>query len=452
MSFGNFDFDPVYYPTPREFVANLSTWGFDFQVWVANRAFLDTELYNASVANDWLFPGISPEFFPGPALNLSIPEAYAYFKEKLSFFPDIGVKGYKIDRGEEGEMPVYEQNIQQTLFEQLCYETMIEKWGNSTGFYDFARSAVDRSRSRTYIWNGDSHSNFSGLSYSVTSGIRAGLVGFPIWASDTGGYIRNLNDPAPELWARWMQFSTFSPVYEIMIGTNHTPWYPPYDQDLVDVLKETANRHFSLLPYIKSYAFQATQTGLPIIRAAFLEQPSDPKAFELTEEYFFGDQFFVAPIVNAGGQRSVYFPGPPSQKYLEYFNKTTVQTGGQTVDVEMDVHYVPAYVVAGAIIPTGDVYQGNNKWTEDWTPTLYIEVFPSYDVSESTFMYYDGSSGCEVEICVTTNKAREEVQISYGALGAEAQFVVYTASGERNVTAISAGGVARLGGVKSLFG
>lgn len=105
MSFGNFDFDPVYYPTPEQFIANLSTWGFDFQVWAANRAFLDTELYNVSEANGWLFPGISPEFFPGPALNLSIPEAYDYFKQRMAYFPSVGVKGYKIDRGEEGEMP-----------------------------------------------------------------------------------------------------------------------------------------------------------------------------------------------------------------------------------------------------------------------------------------------------------------------------------------------------------
>jgi len=57
------------------------------------------------VENGWLFPGINPEYFLGPALNLSIPAAYEYFKEKLRYFPSIGVKGYKIDRGEEGEMP-----------------------------------------------------------------------------------------------------------------------------------------------------------------------------------------------------------------------------------------------------------------------------------------------------------------------------------------------------------
>lgn len=187
-SFGNFDFDREFYPTPVDFITNLSRSGFDFQIWAANRAFLDTELYNISLANGWLFPGIDGEIYQGPALNLSIPEAYEYFKERISYFPSIGVKGYKIDRGEEGEMPVEEQNTQATLFDRLLYETMVERWGEGN-FYDFGRNVVDRSRSVANIWNGDAHANFTGLAYSVTSGIRAGLMGFSTWGSDTGEYM-----------------------------------------------------------------------------------------------------------------------------------------------------------------------------------------------------------------------------------------------------------------------
>lgn len=75
------------------------------QVWVANRAFLDTQLYNISADNGWLFPGINATQFLGPALNLSIPGAYDYFLQKLQYFARLGVKGFKIDRGEEHEMP-----------------------------------------------------------------------------------------------------------------------------------------------------------------------------------------------------------------------------------------------------------------------------------------------------------------------------------------------------------
>ena len=449
-SFGNFDFDPVYYPTPKEFIANLSTYGFDFQVWVANRAFLDTQLFNVSEANGWLFPGIDPIQFLGPALNLSISAAYDYFKERLSYFPSIGVKGYKIDRGEEGEMPVYEQNMQQTLFEQLCYESMVDRWGPSH-FYNFARSSVDRSRARTWIWNGDSHSNFSGLAYSVASGIRAGLVGFPVWSSDTGGYIRGLNDPTEELWARWMWFSAFSPVYELMLGTNHTPWYPPYTSNLVSVLKDTANLHHSLLPYIKSYTHQASLNGLPIIRALFLEHPEDQHAHTIADQYFFGEQFLVAPIVNPGGSRTVYFPGEAKTKYLEYFNKASVHAGASRASVSVPVSSIPAYVVAGAIVPRGDILQANNKWTEDWKPYLDIEVFPSFEVPRTNFVYYNGNSGKVVDIEMVNDRRRRTVEVTWGHIGVSGTLVVYTKDGQQNSTLNANGGRAEFRNVQSLF-
>ena len=72
---------------------------------MANRAFNDTQVYNEAIAKNWLFPGYNEANFNGPALNLSIPASYNYFKERLSNFTNLGVKGYKIDRGEEGEMP-----------------------------------------------------------------------------------------------------------------------------------------------------------------------------------------------------------------------------------------------------------------------------------------------------------------------------------------------------------
>lgn len=344
-----------------------------------------------------------------------------------------------------------------TLFEQLCYETMVEKWGDNNGqdgFYNFARSAVDRSRSKTFIWNGDSHANFSGLSYSVASGIRAGLVGFSQWGSDTGGYIRNATSgqsPLEEVWARWMWFSAFSPAYELMLGTNHTPWYPPYSSDLVRVLKETANLHHDLIPYIKSYTYQAHVTGVPVIRALFLEEPGDVGVRTATDEYFFGSELLIAPIVNAGGKRTVYFPGSGSSKYLEYFNKTSAQQGGSSCEVELDVHSVPVYVRAGAILPRGDIYQGNNKWISDWQPELTIELYPSIGVPYSTFAYYNGVAKQQVSITMSHDSMGGGVVIAYGNVGVNGTLVMYTKSGLKNATLNAAGGSASFSDVTSLF-
>jgi alpha-glucosidase (family GH31 glycosyl hydrolase) len=335
-----------------------------------------------------------------------------------------------------------------SLFEQLCYENMVSKWGESN-FYNFARSAVDRSRSRTAVWNGDSHSNFTGLAYSVASGIRAGLIGFSQWAVDCGGYIRGANDPEEELWARWMHFSTFSPTYEIMIGTNHTPWYPPYTSRLVSVLKQTANLHASLLPYIKSYTYHATQTGVPIIRALFLEYPHDPKVYTTTDSYAFGEEFLVAPIVTEGGTRDVYFPSGSS--YLEYINKTDVYQGGTTHPVSLEWEYVPVYVREGAIIPTGDIYQGNQRWTK-WEPYLEIQAFPSYNVPASQFEYYNAVQNGTATITMVTDKREKSVIITYEDLGTPGTIIVYGKDGQRNATLTAGRGSVLFRGFVSLFG
>jgi alpha-D-xyloside xylohydrolase len=449
QSYGNMDFDPKFYPDPPGLIRNLTEWGYDFQVWVANRAFRDTKIFKTGKANGWLFPGIDADQFLGPAIDLRIRKAYLWMRDALKYFTDNGVKGFKIDRGEEGEMPDYVQNIQMSLFEQLTYEVMAQKWGKGK-FYNFARSCVDRSRRHTGIWNGDAHADWTGLRYSVASGIRAGLLGFSMWGSDTGGYNRN-NPPynlSEELWARWMWFSTFSPVYEIMIGTGHTPWYSPYTKDLVAILKKTTDMHHSLSPYIRAYTYRATQDGIPLMRALILQAPEDPKGYQIADQYFFGGVLMVAPIVQAGGRRAVYFP--KGDTYLDYNDKKTVYQGGTAVDVRHGVDSIPTYVTTGAIIPRGDIYQGNNKWTKNWKPSLEIELFPSFNIAGSRFRYFNGKT--EVNITMYTLAPFGTVDVEWGDLGADGKFILYSKSGNASAT-IEAGkpGIATFESVESLF-
>lgn len=460
-SWGNFDFNLTAYPTPEDFISNLTDWGFDFQVWVANRATPQTVLWNASVPNDWLFDVNHSNILgglAGPALNLSIPAAYDFFASHLNAFTDVGVKGYKIDRGEENEMPVWEQNVQMALFSQLCHDNMAAAWG-AANFFSFARSAVDRSRSHAAVWNGDSHANFTGLAFSVASGVRAGLLGFSMWGSDTGGYIREIGDPVPseDVWARWMHFAAFSPMYELMLGTGATPWYAPYNSSglLVAVFRETAALHHALLPYIRSYTYAAhNSTGLPLMRALFLEEPGDAAAWSggwVDNEYFFGAELLVAPIVAEGGARDVYFPGENGTAYVEYFNKSAVFYGGETTSVALGLHDVPVYVRAGAIVPRGDVFRANDRWTENWTPYLDIEVFPAWHVPRSVFKYYNKEKGEVVDVVMTVDEEKEQVKVEYGDLGFSGTVIFYVMDDVKRVDLIAGGGEATVDGVSSLF-
>lgn len=307
---------------------------------------------------------------------------------------------------------------------------MAAKWG-AGNFFSFARNAVDRARSKVAVWNGDSESSFEGLRYSVMSAIRAGLILFSTWGSDIGGYVRDADSPSEELWARWMQFGAFSPMYEIMVGTGHTPWYPPYTSRLMGVLKNTTDWHTRLLPYLRSYAYQASQTGVPIVRALFLEYPGDASVYTTGDEYAFGAELLVAPFVDAGGSRTVYFP--QGADFLEYFNKTEVRKGGTNATIELPLEYIPVYVREGAIIPSGDIYQGNAKWIQNYTASLEIEIYPSYAVPSSSFEFLRPDGNVSV-ITMSTDQATNTVNIAYGNLGANGRLLLYHKYGVANVT------------------
>ncbi|KAH8890581.1 hypothetical protein GQ53DRAFT_866875 [Thozetella sp. PMI_491] len=462
-SWGNFDFNLTAYPDPMSFIQNLTDWGFDFQVWVSNRATPDTLLWNASRANGWQFDVDQTKLrggLPGPALNLSIADAYNWFADHLNVFTDLGVKGYKIDRGEENEMPVWEQNIQQHHMLEMVHDNMEAKWGKGN-FFNFARSANDRSRSHAAVWGGDSHANFTGLAYSVTAGIRAGLIGFSMWGSDTGGYIRkgaeqipatSTQPPTEEVWARWMQFAAFSPMYELMLGTGSTPWYE-YTSDLVRVFAETATLHHELLPYLRSHTYTAHKSGLPIIRPLWLEEPRDKTSWSQVADlqYFFGSELLVAPIVTAGGERKVYFPGGGNVQYLEYINKTAVYQGGETVSVQLGVHDIPVYVKAGSIIPRGDVFRANNRWSNNWAPWLNLEVYPSWNVGSTNFEYYDKGADKVINVTVTSKKFSREVRVKYGSMGFRGNVVVYTKNGPKEFNLAPGGGEVAVKNVVTLF-
>lgn len=76
------------------------------------------------------------------------------------------------------------------------------------------------------------------------------------------------------------------------------------------------------------------------------------------------------------------------------------------------------------MIPTGDIYQGNQKWKK-WQPYLEIQVFPSYGVAKSDFKYYNAAKNETGLITVTTDKKQQSVMLVYGDLGIPGIAVVY---------------------------
>jgi alpha-D-xyloside xylohydrolase len=186
----------------------------------------------------------------------------------------------------------------------------------------------------------------------VTAGLGAGLSGMPLWTADLGGYSATADTPNARLLERWTEYAAFSPIMEVMSSKNIGPWDfdangPPGSHEALDIYRKYAVLHMSLFPYRYAAAQEAAQTGMPPMRALVLNYQDDPQARAVKDEYLFGPDFLVAPVIDAGTQRAVYLP---AGDWVNYWTGTPT-AGGKVVVADAPVDVIPVWVRAGAVIP-----------------------------------------------------------------------------------------------------
>jgi hypothetical protein len=163
--------------------------------------------------------------------------------------------------------------------------------------------------------------------------------------------------------------------------------------------------------------------------------PDDASVAATSDEYMFGPNLLVAPVLTAGASnRNVYLP---AGSWLDYNTRSNWFTGPATLSVYAPTSAIPLFVREGAIIPRGDIWKGNNNWTTNWSPQLRIEFFPS-DSFGSSFPYYTGSA---VQTITCSNQFQART-IQFGELGASGNLEIYVLDP----------GVVTCNGVKLSFG
>ena len=405
FGWGGMDFDSSF-PDPPKMIQDLHDRGMNLLLWTANRC--SGKLFEEGFAKGYLFS------YKWPAADVRRPEVDDWWKAKLNAYVRMGIKGYKIDRGEEGELPNSLQNEFAVLFPKLSAEGLSQAYGDD--YFIFSRNANDTSRKYTAIWNGDSWSTFGGLQTSVKNALRAGAINFPMWGSDTGGYFAPASN-TKELLARWLEFSAFSPMMEVILGPKRTIWYD-YDDELVDIAQKYAQTHHDLIPYTRSSLEQARQSGMPIMRALIFAYPGEESLSDLWDEYLYGSEILVAPVTTAKTtDRKVYLP---AGRWMSYNDKHTVYSGTATITASAGLATIPLFVREGAIVPRGDIVKLNNNWNADWAPKLRIEIFPSSKL-RSEFSYFTGT-GTQVIRSVPTSRG---LAIDFEELGTKGTVEVH---------------------------
>ncbi|CAG8825174.1 25907_t:CDS:2, partial [Racocetra persica] len=158
------------------------------------------------------------------------------------------------------------------------------------------------------IWTGDNGSSWDYLAISTPMLLTLGISGLPFSGVDVGGFA---GDPQPELFVRWCQAGAFEPFFRGH-SDNYTkrrePWVfgEPYTGYVRDIIKE----RYSLLPLWYTLFYEASTTGMPIIRPMFVVYPDDEQVYEMDDQFFVGNSLLVKPIVKKGQTSTeVYFSG-----------------------------------------------------------------------------------------------------------------------------------------------
>ena len=227
----------------------------------------------------------------------------------------------------------------------------------------FSRSAWAGSQKYgAAVWSGDIPATWESLATQVRAGLGIAISGIPWWTTDIGGFHGgDASDPAyQELVIRWFQYGVFCPLFRLhgdreprladgyaASGGPNEPW--SYGEQAYGIIADTIRLRERLRPYVHEQMRLATGTGLPPMRPLFVDFPEDEASWLIEDQFMFGPDILVAPILAAGEtSRSVYLPAGSS-----WTNAWTAQAfvGGQTLEVDAPIERIPVFTRDGAVLP-----------------------------------------------------------------------------------------------------
>ncbi len=157
------------------------------------------------------------------------------------------------------------------------------------------------------------------------------------------------------------------------------------NEQVEPICRKYLELRYRMLPYLYSAVRECTVTGLPVMRALWLHHPDDLKAIECSDEYLWGRDLLVAPVVEKGANsRKVYLP---RGAWYDFWSGERLE-GGREFTRPVDLETVPLYVRAGTILPLGPVKQYTGQEVDQ---PLSLTLYPGADTS---FLLYqdDGRS------------------------------------------------------------
>ena len=423
----DFRFNPVQFPNPQRLMNDLHCKGLRAILWAvpfversspqfaegAGRGyFLKYKSGKPFSAND-----LNPEKPPKPKQDLYFvdftnPAAAKWWKNALKKMVRMGFDGFKLDRSDE-LLPAFENiiyfngrnaremyNEYATLYAKVFWEACSEIRGND--FVVLSRPGFSGAQQYAIFFSGDTNPTWEHFQFNLFTMLRASLSGFPMWAQQLGGYRckdRFGISPTPECFLRWVQMGCFSPFFDRGGSWFEEPW--DYDENTLNIFRYYAKLHTELVPYIYSLAQQAHETGLPLVRPMVLLDQKNPDYWNLKDQYLFGDDFLVAPIIDSTSNRRKIIL--PAGRWRNYWNTQEILEGPRQISRTSPLEELPLFIREGAIIPlrVKDDDTGHGAFFSK--NALTVEIYPA---DSSRFILNLANKSHVIEAVKTPNTVR----------------------------------------------
>jgi alpha-D-xyloside xylohydrolase len=351
------EFSPERFPDPEGFFREMKRLGFRVCLWQLPLVTEGTNLYSLAREKGYIAAGTVPPLeskfddAQGCTIDFTNPMAVEWYKGLLRKLLRMGAAAIKTDFGESidlrasyhGMSAERLHNIYCLLYHRAAFEVTREVYPDGI---IWARSGWAGSQRYPVHWGGDAAATWDGLAATIRGGLQIGLSGFAFWSHDVPGFHSLpsfMNDrPSDELFVRWTQVGVFTSHLRFHGSSAREPWEYPA---VAGVVREWLKLRYALIPYFLREAEHAVSSGLPIFRSLVFHHEEDPVAWTIEDEFYCGEAFLVAPILNGAGARSVYLP---AGDWIDFWTGARLHGPVALGRMEQPLSRMPLFVRHGA--------------------------------------------------------------------------------------------------------
>ena len=376
---GEWKFDPEKWPDPKAMVSELESMGIKLMVSIWPTIDPRSENYAYMREHNYILRGergvdvVFMFFVPQTYVDTTHPGAREFFwsRAKQNYY-DYGIRTFWLDEAEPEMRPYDYDNVRMYLGngEEVSNIYCV---GVAKAFYDGLKAQGEEvcnlvrcawlgsQRYGIVLWSGDIASTFDSLRKQLKAGLNVAMCGIPWWTTDIGGFING--DPESEefreLIIRWFEFGVFCPIFRLHgfrlpypvrdilnpdgycgSGGPNEVW--SFGKKAYEIIRRYMYIREGLKPYIMSQMKLASEDGTPVMRPLFYDFCGDGNVYDIGDEYMFGPDLLVAPVVEQGARkRMVYLPEGCRWKDA---GTGMVYDGGTRIEADAPLDTIPLFL------------------------------------------------------------------------------------------------------------